>query len=176
MEIAAVIFLIITLVFCGVLVYVLSRMLKAIEKTQTFHIRSEAAKQFTPIKIRAYERMAIFLERISPDSLIMRQNVGNNISCQSLQNTLLTQIRQEWEHNSAQRIYIKEETWELISDAKESIIDLINSCAEELKPNMVAMGLAQNVLDTYDNTKLKEETLLDKAMSAIRKDIAEFCG
>lgn len=173
MEIVA--YIITLALICGLVVFMLLRMLKTIERTQNHHLRSEASKQLTPVRLRAYERMALFIERINPNSLLMRQNLGDNVSAAALHRELLTQIRQEWEHNAAQQIYISDESWNMVVNAKESIIELINSSMAELQPNTVAMGLATMILNTYNNTKQKEETMLDKAVASIKKDIAAFC-
>ncbi len=119
--------------------------------------------------------MALFIERINPNSLLMRQNLADNVPAAALHRELLVQIRQEWEHNAAQQIYISDESWNMVVNAKESIIELINSSAAEIQPNTVAMGLATLILNTYNNTKQKEETMLDKAVASIKKDIAAFC-
>lgn len=173
MEIVA--YIVTLALICGLVVFILLRMLKTIERTQNHHLRSEASKQLTPVRLRAYERMALFLERINPNSLLMRQNLGDNVSAATLHRELLTQIRQEWEHNAAQQIYVSDEAWNMTVNAKESIIELINTSAAELQPNTVAMGLATLILNTYNNTKQKEETMLDKAVASIKKDIAAFC-
>lgn len=173
MEIVA--YIITLALICGLVVFMLLRMLKTIERTQNHHLRSEASKQLTPVRLRAYERMALFIERINPNSLLMRQNLADNVPAATLHRELLTQIRQEWEHNAAQQIYISDESWNMVVNAKESIIELINSSMAELQPNTVAMGLATLILNTYNNTKQKEETMLDKAIASIKKDIAAFC-
>ncbi len=173
MEIVA--YIVTLALICGLVVFILLRMLKTIERTQNHHLRSEASKQLTPVRLRAYERMALFLERINPNSLLMRQNLGDNVSAATLHRELLTQIRQEWEHNAAQQIYVSDEAWNMTVNAKESIIELINTSAAELQPNTVAMGLATVILNTYNTTKQNEETMLDKAIASIKKDIAAFC-
>ena len=60
MEIVA--YIITLVLICGLVVFILLRMLKTIERTQNHHLRSEASKQLTPVRLRAYERMALFIE------------------------------------------------------------------------------------------------------------------
>ncbi|MBP5136772.1 MAG: hypothetical protein ILP23_05585 [Paludibacteraceae bacterium] len=173
MEIVA--YIISLALICCLVVFILVRMLKTVARTQHLHLRSEASKQLTPVRLRAYERMALFIDRIDPNSLLMRQNLGNNVSAAALHKELLAQIRQEWEHNAAQQIYVSNEAWTMVVNAKESIVELINSSAAEVQPNTVAMGLATIILNSYNNTKQKEETVLDKAIASLKKDIAAFC-
>ena len=63
--------------------------------------RRETLKVVTPIRLQAYERMALFLERISPDSLVLRcWQPGMDLKL--LQGVMTKNIRDEWEHNLSQ--------------------------------------------------------------------------
>ena len=73
--------------------------------------------------MRAYERIVLFLERTQPNSILMRQNL-TKMNCLQLQTTLLKQIREEFEHNVAQQLYVSREAWALVCNAKESLVKL----------------------------------------------------
>jgi len=93
-------------------------------------ILKENQKQSLPIRLQAYERMALFLERINPSKLVLRItsiNNDKNAYAQSLINT----IEQEFEHNLAQQIYISDECWSVIIAAKNTTIYIIKKSAEE---------------------------------------------
>lgn len=157
-----------------VTIVIVWRMTKAESERRTFDLKRENVKVMTPVRLRAYERMAIFVERIAPDSLVMRQRFGERTTSSQLQRTLLDQIRQEWEHNAAQQIYISEETWAQLVNAKESIVELVNSCAMQLDPKTVSVGLANLVLNTYNEEKSKQDTPIQMALAAIKKDVSAF--
>lgn len=157
-----------------VTIVIVWRMTKAERERCTFDLKRENVKVMTPVRLRAYERMAIFVERIAPDSLVMRQRFGERTTSSQLQRTLLDQIRQEWEHNAAQQIYISEETWAQLVNAKESIVELVNSCAMQLDPKTVSVGLANLVLNTYNEEKSKQDTPIQMALAAIKKDVSAF--
>lgn len=157
-----------------VTIVIVWRMTKAERERRTFDLKRENVKVMTPVRLRAYERMAIFVERIAPDSLVMRQRFGERTTSSQLQRTLLDQIRQEWEHNAAQQIYISEETWAQLVNAKESIVELVNSCAMQLDPKTVSVGLANLVLNTYNEEKSKQDTPIQMALAAIKKDVSAF--
>ncbi len=76
----------------------------------------------TPLRLQAYERMALFLERITPESLLMRVNQPG-LTSQQLQSQLLTIIRAEFEHNLSQQIYITAQAWEVVKNAKMPRLD-----------------------------------------------------
>ena len=81
----------------------------------------ETLKVVTPIRLQAYERMALFLERISPNSLVLRV-FRPGMDTSALQAAMTKTIRDEWEHNLSQQIYISSEAWNRIREAKEEMI------------------------------------------------------
>ena len=105
-------------------------------------------KLITPIRLQAYERMMMLLERISPGALIPRvQSAG--LTAKQLQTLLVRNVRTEFEHNLSQQIYISNESWELVKIAKENLIKLVNVAAVHLKDNASAMDLSKLILDMY---------------------------
>ncbi len=81
-----------------------------------------------PLRLQAYERLILYLERISPDSLVMRMS-RSNLSVAQFQNELVTSVRTEFEHNLAQQTYISSQSWEKVKSARNSIIKLISESA-----------------------------------------------
>ena len=76
----------------------------------------------TPIRLQAYERIVLFLERINPTSLVMR--VEKTGSSASFQGELLKSIRNEFEHNLSQQIYMSNKSWDAVLKAKEETIKI----------------------------------------------------
>jgi hypothetical protein len=98
------------------------------ERKLRLSILKENNKQSLPIKLQAYERMTLFMERINPSNLLLRVTSVNNDKiayAKSLANT----IDQEYEHNIAQQIYISDECWSVIIASKNAIIQLIKKTA-----------------------------------------------
>jgi len=87
------------------------------------------------------------MERISPENLLIRVK-RQGMTCGDLQHELLKTIRQEYEHNLSQQVYISHDAWEVIIAAKENIIKLINTSMIEIKPNTPAMELSRTILET----------------------------
>lgn len=98
----------------------------------------------TPIRLQAYERVILFLERINPNSMVMRLNKTG--SAANFQGELLKTIRSEFEHNLSQQIYISSKSWEAVVKAKEETIKLINIAATKVNADAAAMDLAQAVI------------------------------
>lgn len=128
----------------------------------------EASKTIIPIRLQAYERMVLFLERISPDSLIMRcYKPGMNI--QTLQVTMSKNIREEWEHNLSQQVYLSSESWARIRNAKDEMINLINASAVNLSAEADPTTLAAAIFTNVVKTKLPT----DEALEFLKKEINE---
>jgi len=123
--------------------------------------------QLTPMRLQAYERMTLFLERISPESLLVRVSTPN-ITNQQLQQQLLANVRQEFEHNLSQRLYISKEAWLLAINAKESIVKLINTVGVKQNPMALSFGLSQAILIEYDKDDLK---VLTKALDKLQQEV-----
>lgn len=75
------------------------------------------------IKLQAYERMTLFLERIKPTNLV--QKFDNHLSVKELSFLLERNIVEEFEYNLSQQLYIKEESWENILTSKNNVLHLI---------------------------------------------------
>jgi hypothetical protein len=104
-------------------------------------------KLITPIRLQAYERIVLFLERISPDALIMRSQQPG-MTCAKLQTDLLSLIRAEFNHNLSQQIYISPDSWKVVKTAKENTIKLVNTSSDRVKPNAPAMELSKIILES----------------------------
>lgn len=87
-------------------------------------------KNSLPLKLQAYERMTLFLERINPSKLLLRvASVNNDKNAYVI--SLINTIEQEFEHNLTQQIYISEKCWSIIIASKNATIQLITKTSEE---------------------------------------------
>jgi hypothetical protein len=109
-------------------------------------IRLANQSLITPTRLQAYERIALFLERISPNSLIPRVN-KQGMSARLLQTELIKAIRTEFEHNLSQQIYVSGHAWEMVKTAKEEIIKLINISATKIPDTASSMDLSQMIIN-----------------------------
>ena len=77
------------------------------------------SRTVTPIKLQAYERIVLFLERISLESLLVRVS-SSDMTASQLHSALLNTIRSEFEHNLSQQIYMSQQAWEVVRNASLS--------------------------------------------------------
>lgn len=105
-----------------------------------------------PVRLQAYERSILLLERISPDSMIMRVS-RSDYTARQLQKELLSTITSEYEHNLAQQTYVSNEAWEKVKMAKNQVINLINGTTAELKPDATGPTLGKLILERLTELK-----------------------
>jgi len=105
-------------------------------------------KLITPVKLQAYERIILLLERISPENLLARV-YKPGITAKVFKASLLQNIRSEFDHNLSQQIYISVESWEVIKLAKENLIKLLNIAAKNLNASAQANDLSKIILEMY---------------------------
>lgn len=147
--------------------YLLRRQFRIEIQRFNFKFRREISEQTLPIKLQAAERMLLFLERISPDNIVLRVK-QNNMTNVDLQAALVAQIRKEYEHNLSQQLYLSEETWQLIKMAKNAMIMSISGLALRTKTQESSIELAQLLLNEIDREPI------DLAINAIKKETGNW--
>lgn len=120
-----------------------------------------------PIRLQAYERMALFLERISPGNLLVRLN-DPSFNVGQLQQVLIQEIREEYNHNLSQQIYMSDQAWKLINGAKDEIMQLINNTAKELPGDARGLDLAKRM---FDELMKREEDPVNMALVFLKSEI-----
>ncbi len=140
------------------------------QKLKKIDLMYKNEQYLLPIRLQAYERLVLFLERISPESLLMRVN-RQGMTSQQLHSQLISTIRAEFEHNLSQQIYVSGESWEVIRNARSNLIKIINEAAKSIEPESPSLKLSQTILETIiDN----ENTPTNVAISHIKKEIKEL--
>ncbi|MGZ3899793.1 MAG: DUF7935 family protein [Bacteroidia bacterium] len=141
------------------------------QKRREHELKKSTSATITPLKIQAYERIVIFLERIHPNTLVVRVN-KHGMNAQQLHQELIKAIKTEYEHNLSQQIYVSHNAWELVKTAKEEIIKLVNISSTKVPHENSSNDLAMMVLNITANVdkKMPNEVALDY----IKKEIAQI--
>lgn len=132
-------------------------------------IKADTVKMMLPIRLQAYERMALFLERISPNNLLIRLNgrAGNVVEFQQL---MLAEIREEFSHNLSQQVYMSDQAWTVVKSAMNEIVALINLSARDLAPNALALELSKRIFEVIMEKNINPS---DEALRVIKQEIRE---
>jgi len=150
--------------------FILKKYMEFNKNTRNFELRKDSVHEVFPKRLQAYERMVLFLERISPNSLVMRvHKVG--MSSRLLQAELVRNIREEYEHNLAQQIYISPESWEMVKKTKDEMIHLVSVSAEKVNADASGTELAQMIFKiSAELGKLPTYTTID----VLKKEIQQY--
>ncbi|MBL4939159.1 MAG: hypothetical protein JKY16_02585 [Lutibacter sp.] len=131
---------------------------KAEENKMKLRLLKEKQKDSLPIKLQAYERLTLFIERINPSKLLLRVSSINNDKNAYVQSLIRT-IEQEFEHNLTQQIYISEKCWNVIITSKNATIQLINKTANE-STSANAQELRESILQKMINSTSPSTTAI----------------
>ncbi|MCF8714112.1 hypothetical protein JM658_04655 [Joostella atrarenae] len=136
------------------------------EGRRRFLLHKEMDKNTLPIRLQAYERMALFLERINPSKLLIRvspENTDKNL----YEAQLIANIENEFDHNLAQQIYISDECWNVIKASKNATIQIIRKAGMNSE---TADKLREEVL----NNLLDKQPPSSAALGYIKKEIRDL--
>jgi hypothetical protein len=136
------------------------------QKKLETELELKRTNKLLPTKIRAFERLILFLERIKIDNLIVRCNDPKHTST-GMRTILVNEIRKEFEHNISQQLFVSPKTWELVVQSKNSTINLINSLSLKLDTEITASKFSELLLKT--NEKI-ENNIIEEAIKELKDD------
>jgi hypothetical protein len=123
-----------------------------------------------PLRLQAYERLTLLLERISPNNILVRLS-NPNYSAVEFQRLLVKEIRDEFNHNLSQQIYVSEESWTLVNKAVEDTISMINRSGSVLKEDAKAMDLTKAV---FGEILQNQTDSISLALGQLKKEVSQF--
>jgi hypothetical protein len=132
-------------------------------------VRGRSIETVLPIRLQAYERITLFLERIAPQALIFRLS-NPTYSAQEFHRILLDEIRNEYNHNVSQQVYMSEYVWNMVKNAKEELTASINEVAGAMNSDSKAIDLSRQLLQHILD---KKEDAVALALSELKKEIQQ---
>lgn len=108
--------------------------------------KQQKAKDYLPTQMQAYERLILLMERIHPERLVFRVN-RSGMSARLLQADMLKVIRDEFDHNLTQQLYISREAWEAVKAAREETVNILKAAAGRVPQEAEGIQLATAVLE-----------------------------
>ena len=137
------------------------------EGRRRYLLHKDSQKNTLPIRLQAYERMALFLERIAIPSLVVR--VGPQSKDKGAYESLLIKsIENEFEHNLSQQIYMTDECWNIIKAAKSATIQMIR------KAGMSESDSADKLREDILNETMEKSSPSATALAYVKKEIGEL--
>ena len=132
-------------------------------------VRAKSIETILPARLQAYERITLFLERISPQNLLIRLS-DPAYSAREFQKLLLDEIRNEYNHNVSQQVYMSEEVWNLVKNAKEDLLLLINDASSKIPAESKSIDLSRKIFEIALEKKVDP---LGHALVEVKKEIQQ---
>jgi hypothetical protein len=146
------------------------------EKKRQWELKRESQKAISPIRLRAYERLALLLERTKPEHMLMELRTKNPDALiawtiPQVQQYLLQTIRAEFDHNQSQQVYVSEEVWDLIVNARDQTAAFVIAMTAQLPKDATTQVYVQTLLTAYNSNGT---TPTDKAMEMLKEEAKEL--
>lgn len=135
-----------------------------------YEVKNQYTQTVVPIRLQAYERMVLFLERISPNNLLLRLG-GSSITVLELQQRLLQEIRDEYNHNLSQQVYMSQATWDQIQAAMNDVMVLINQASGDTRPDAPALELSKRI---FERIIQREKQPTFEALKTVKEEIQQM--
>ncbi|MCF0200888.1 MAG: hypothetical protein HUK16_05950 [Bacteroidales bacterium] len=159
-----IVLLILGIVLAGTAAFALLRLLKMkefeLKRGGNVELKVQALKIIMPLKVQAYERLLLYLERVQLPVLVKRVYVpGMEKNLFHLE--LLQNVREEFEHNLAQQLYVSANTWNAVKNAKEELVNQINGTFEQLN-DVADVAILAQALVALPNPVVEQAVLVLK--------------
>ncbi len=141
---------------------VMHKFYKAEEQKRLWEMKRAAQKEISPIRMRAYERLSLLLERTTPAHMLMDMPL-QELTVLELQQRLLRTIRQEYDHNLSQQIYVRDK----IIHARDEMGAFVTTMAPNLPKEATSLDYAKALITAYNTNG---ETPNGIALSALKEE------
>ncbi len=141
--------------------YIFKQFLEGQLRMKSVEFQQKKAERNLPIRLQAYERLALFCERIRVQNLYFRLNM-KSMDSDSMAKAMLIAIQKEFEHNLPQQVYVSESLWQIINLAKDDVMNLVNQAASQ---DGELFGELNKLL------QMRQVDPVDQALAAIRQEV-----
>lgn len=138
------------------------------EGRRRYLLQKELEKEMLPLRLQAYERFTLFLERVAPNKLLVRI-APHSEDVDAYEKLITSNIEQEFEHNIAQQIYITSDCWNMIYAAKNATIQIVRKTAMNEKVDS-ASKLRETIIQHF----MDEISPSQKALLYLKQEVAEL--
>jgi hypothetical protein len=137
------------------------------EKIQLLEFKKAVSNQTLPLRLQAYERCVLFIERVNPANMFVRLNAPG-YSATELHSIIIAEVRSEFQHNITQQIYVSSRAWGVVKRVKEDTIAIITNALRTLPETATGLDLGRTVLAVLSQ---QDNDLYEMAAEVIRQDL-----
>jgi hypothetical protein len=163
-------FLALALLVFATAFFLLKRFFDGQYRLKLLEAKLQTQKDIVPLRLQAYERLTVLLERISPNNLIGRI-YQPGLTVRELHLELLSNIRSEFDHNISQQIYVSQDVWNHVRNTREEIVKVINAAGSSIDPNAKCAELSKII---FENLMKENNDPSQKAIDFIKKEVNQL--
>lgn len=157
-----------SLITGGVAYFFFNSYFKDQQNTRRWLLQKDSQKDLLPLRLQAYERMTLLMERINPSQLLVRITPISDDK-NEYSNYVIAQVEQEFEHNLAQQIYISDECWSIITTAKNATIQMIRLAVKSEK-----VADANQLREVILSDLLEKTSPSNSALAFIKNEVGQL--
>jgi hypothetical protein len=147
--------------------YLLKPYLDKSEHLQLMELKKAISSQTLPLRLQAYERIVLFIERVNPANMLVRLS-GTDASAAELHGVVVSEIRNEFQHNISQQIYVSDRAWTLVKRVKDDTLSVVTNAVKALPADATGLDLSKTILAHLSHL---EDNPYDIALKIIREDM-----
>ncbi|RYE16668.1 MAG: hypothetical protein EOP51_25370 [Sphingobacteriales bacterium] len=140
------------------------------DQIQLIDLKKTLSSQTLPLKLQAYERVVLFIERVNPANMLIRLN-ATSFTAAELQGLIITEIRNEFQHNITQQLYVSNRAWNLVKRIKDDTLGIVNSAVKALPENASGLDLSKAILGHLSQL---EDNPYDIGLGLVKKDLEDL--
>jgi hypothetical protein len=150
--------------------YLIRPYLDRSESMQLIELKKTISSQTLPLRLQAYERMVLFVDRVNPSNMLIRLN-GPAYSAAELHQIAVSEIREEYQHNVTQQIYVSTRAWVVVKRVKDDSLSILNNAIKGIAPDASGLDFSRVILAHLAQL---EDNPYDIALNIIKQDMEGF--
>jgi hypothetical protein len=158
-------------IITGAVAYIMiNKMLEQENRRHFGEIKKENLKYTTPVRLQAHERLLLLLERSDPVKVVNRV-IKQGMTSKSMQLAIITEIKQEYDHNITQQLYVSAKCWEQVMKSKDDALKLVTVVAGSVNQNADAMEFSKALIKIQSDQQFFTSLT---AIQTVKKEIAKI--
>lgn len=150
--------------------YLIKPYLDKSERIHMLEFKKSVANHTLPLRLQAYERIVLFMERINPQNMLVRLNAGSH-SAVELHSIIIAEIRSEYQHNITQQIYVTSRAWGVTKRVKDDTLNIVTNAIKSLPENASGLDLGKVILVQLSQM---ENDPYELGAELLRKDLEQL--
>lgn len=142
-----------SLITGGLAYVIIQKFMQKESEKHLLEVRKENIKLSLPIRLQAYERLLLLLERMDPAQVVNRL-IKPGMTSKQIQLLIITTISEEFNHNITQQVYVSNRLWQEIKQAKDDSIKLVSITATKVDPKSEAITYSRKLIEVQNSEEL----------------------